>query len=100
MDGRIRLLRFVFIVFLVLVGGKAVALASSSQHLTQIALSQQTATVVLPAHRGSILDRNGRELAVGKPAKTVFATPYLLDDPRAAAKQLWRCCTSAATPTA
>ena len=73
-----------------LVGGKAVALASSSQHLTQIALSQQTATVVLPAHRGAILDRNGRELAVGKPAKTVFATPYLLDDPRAAAKQLWR----------
>jgi len=89
-DGRIRLLRFLFIVFLVLVGGRAVALASSSQHLTQIALSQQTASVVLPAHRGAIFDRNGRELAVGKPAKTVYATPYLLDDPRAAAKQLWR----------
>jgi cell division protein FtsI (penicillin-binding protein 3) len=89
-DGRIRLLRFLFIVFLVLVGGKAVALASSSSHLTQIALAQQTATVVLPPHRGAILDRNGRELAVGKPAKTVFATPYLLDDPRDAAKQLWR----------
>ena len=89
-DGRIRLLRFLFIVFLVLVGGKAVALASSSQHLTQIALSQQTASVVLPPHRGAILDRNGRELAVGKPAKTVYATPYLLDEPRSAAKQLWR----------
>lgn len=89
-DGRIRLLRLAFLVFLILVGGKAVALASSSQHLTEIALSQQTATVVLPAHRGAILDRNGRELAVGKPAKTVYATPYLLDDPRAAAKQLWR----------
>ena len=42
-DGRIRLLRFLFIVFLVLVGGKAVALASSSQHLTQLAQQQQTA---------------------------------------------------------
>jgi len=87
-DGRIRLLRFVFIVFLVLVGGKAVALASSSENLTRIALEQQTASVVLPARRGAILDRNGRELAVGKPALTVFATPYLLDDRKAAARSL------------
>jgi cell division protein FtsI/penicillin-binding protein 2 len=87
-DGRIRLLRFAFLVFLVLVGGKAVALASSSQHLTKIALDQQTVEHVLPAHRGSILDRNGDELAVGKPAQTVYATPYLLDDPRAAADEL------------
>jgi cell division protein FtsI/penicillin-binding protein 2 len=87
-DGRIRLLRFVFIVFLVLVGGKAVALASSSQHLTKIARQQQTAEVVLPAHRGAILDRNGDELAVGKPQQTVYATPYLLVDARAAADEL------------
>lgn len=87
-DGRIRLLRLVFIVFLVLVGGKAVALASSSENLTKIALEQQTATVALPAHRGAILDRNGQELAVGKPAQTVYATPYLLDDPAGAAHDL------------
>jgi cell division protein FtsI/penicillin-binding protein 2 len=87
-DGRIRLLRFVFIVFLVLVGGKAVALGSSSSHLTQIAQAQQTADVVLPAHRGSILDRNGVELAVGKPQQTVFADPHLLQDPKAAANEL------------
>ena len=87
-DGRIRLLRFVFVVFLVLVGGKAVALASSSENLTRIALEQQMSAVVLPAHRGSIVDRNGRELAVGKPAKTVYATPYLLDDPVEAARDL------------
>ena len=87
-DGRIRLLRFVFIVFLVLVGGKAVALASSSANLTKIARQQQTASVVLPAQRGAILDRNGSELAVGKPAQTVFATPYLLDEPKAAARVL------------
>jgi cell division protein FtsI/penicillin-binding protein 2 len=87
-DGRIRLLRFLFIVFLVLVGGKAVALASSSQHLTQLARQQQLQVVELPAPRGSILDRNGDELAVGKPQQTVYATPYLLDDPRAAAEEL------------
>jgi cell division protein FtsI/penicillin-binding protein 2 len=87
-DGRIRLLRFLFIVFLVLVGGKAVALASSSQHLTQLAQEQQLQKVVLPAPRGSILDRNGDDLAVGKPQQTVYATPYLLDDPEAAAEEL------------
>jgi cell division protein FtsI (penicillin-binding protein 3) len=87
-DGRIRLLRLAFVVFLVLVGGKAVALASSSQHLAEYAVDQQTHEVALPAPRGSILDRNGDELAVGKPQQTVFATPYLLDDPRAAADEL------------
>ncbi len=87
-DGRIRLLRFVFIVFLVLVGGKAVALASSSQHLTEIAQEQQVKEVILPAPRGTILDRNGHELAVGKPQQTVYATPYLLVDAAGAADEL------------
>jgi cell division protein FtsI (penicillin-binding protein 3)/stage V sporulation protein D (sporulation-specific penicillin-binding protein) len=87
-DGRIRLLRFVFIVFLVLVGGKAVALASSSENLMRIAHQQQMATVALPAQRGAILDRNGSELAVGRPAQTVFATPYLLGAPKSAARAL------------
>ena len=88
-DGRIRLLRFFVIVFLVLVGGSAVALASSSDNLTRIALRQQTREVTLPAHRGAILDRNGQELAVGKPQQTVYATPYLLDHPKRAA---WALC--------
>ncbi len=87
-DGRIRLLRLAFIVFLVLIGGKAVALASSAERLQRIALAQQTATVTLPAHRGDILDRNGQELAVGRATQTVFATPYMLSDPLTAAQKL------------
>ena len=43
---------------------------------------------MLPAPRGSILDRNGDELAVGRPQQTVFATPYLLTDPVGAADEL------------
>ena len=88
-DGRIRLLRFFFVVFLVLIGGRAVALASSSDNLTRIALEQHTRTVTLPAHRGAIVDRNGQELAVGKPQQTVYATPYLLEHPKRAA---WALC--------
>lgn len=87
-NGRIRLLRLAFLVFLLLVGGKAVALASASGHLAAIAQDQQTTTIDLPAPRGAILDRNGMELAVGEPRQTVYATPYLLTDPAAAADKL------------
>ena len=87
LDGRIRLLRVLVIAFLVLIGGRAVALASSSD-LTRLAQRQQTRTITLPAHRGAIVDRHGRELAVGTPQQTVYATPKLLDDPVEAAGQL------------
>jgi cell division protein FtsI (penicillin-binding protein 3) len=87
-NGRIRLLRLGFMVFLILIGGRAVALATSAGNLTRIALQQQTREVVLPAHRGAILDANGQELAVGKPQQTVFATPYLLKHPGQAAREL------------
>jgi cell division protein FtsI/penicillin-binding protein 2 len=87
-DGRIRLLRFFMIAFLVLVAGRAVALAATSDDLSRMAEQQQTRVVDLPAHRGAILDRDGQELAVGTPQQTVFATPHMLDDPAAAAADL------------
>lgn len=86
-DGRIRLLRIIVLVFVVLVGGRAVALAASGD-LTEIARQQQQATAEPPAHRGAILDRHGRTLAVGAPQLTVYAAPCLLDDPLAAAAKL------------
>lgn len=87
-DGRIRLLRIVFIAFLILIGGRAVALASSSDRLSQLAQQQQTRDVTLPAQRGSILDRDGQKLAVGEQCQTVYATPYLLDHPKQSAWKL------------
>ena len=35
----------------------------------------------MPARRGTIVDRNGVELAVSEDAVTVFAHPFLIDDP-------------------
>jgi cell division protein FtsI/penicillin-binding protein 2 len=84
----VRLLRIVFVIAFVAIGGKAVALASTEGNLAKIARSQQLREVVLPAHRGSIVDRGGEELAVDQAAKTVYATPYMLDDPRTAAQRL------------
>jgi cell division protein FtsI (penicillin-binding protein 3)/stage V sporulation protein D (sporulation-specific penicillin-binding protein) len=88
LDGRVRLLRVVFVIAFLAIGGKAIALTSVDGHLAAIARDQQIRAVVLPAHRGAILDRDGTQLAVARAAKTVYATPYMLDDPKTAAKEL------------
>jgi cell division protein FtsI (penicillin-binding protein 3) len=57
-----------------------------------MALRQHRETVVVPASRGTIVDRNGEPLAIGKLATTIYANPHQVDNPRdltlAAAKQL------------
>ena len=57
-----------------------------------MALRQHRETVVVPAARGTIVDRNGEPLAIGRLATTVYANPRQVDRPRdltlAAAKQL------------
>ena len=55
-----------------------------------VALSQQQRVDIrtLPADRGSILDRNGSELAVSQPARSVFVDPELIEDPSVAAAQV------------
>ncbi len=50
--------------------------------------SQRLESRVLPADRGSILDRNGAELAISLRRKTVCADPTLVKDPAAAARAL------------
>ena len=89
-DGRIRLLRVLAVAAFLLVGGRAIALASSAGELTSIAADQQRSTHSLPAHRGAIYDRDGHELAVGELRQTVYATPYLLEAPLEAAGDLCR----------
>ncbi len=49
---------------------------------------QRLRTRELPAARGSLLDRNGRALAMSIPRRTVFADPTLVDDPEQAARKL------------
>ncbi len=89
-DGRIRLLRVLAVAAFLLVGGRAIALASTAGELTDIATGQQQSTHTITAHRGTIYDRDGKELAVGEQRQTVYATPYLVDDPYAAATDLCR----------
>ncbi len=55
---------------------------------TALGESQRVRAVVLPAERGTIFDRNGAELALTVPKKTVWADPRLVTDPTRAASML------------
>jgi cell division protein FtsI/penicillin-binding protein 2 len=54
----------------------------------KLAAAQRQKVVEFPAQRGSVLDRDGRPLAISVALQTVFADPTLIDDPRAVAGQL------------
>jgi cell division protein FtsI/penicillin-binding protein 2 len=56
--------------------------------LRKAAQTQQLSNETLPAQRGTIVDRNGVDLAVSEPARDVSADPHLVKDPLAAAQKL------------
>jgi cell division protein FtsI (penicillin-binding protein 3) len=82
--------------FLVLLGAAIVRAAwiqvVKGPEYAAMALRQHRETVVVPASRGTIVDRNGEPFAIGRLATTVYANPRQVDDARnltlAAAKQL------------
>jgi cell division protein FtsI (penicillin-binding protein 3) len=50
--------------------------------------SQRIRSIALPADRGSIFDRNGNDLAVSIPQRTIWADPRLIEDPAGVATAL------------
>ena len=89
LERRIGLLFACFLGLLLLAAGRAAWLGTvKGGQLATAAASQQTATIALPARRGTIVDRRGIELAVSQPAADVSATPYLVKDAVGAAKRL------------
>src|SRR5262245_23057110 len=85
-NRRIRLL------FVLLLGVFALALARTAWLQTVRAASlslraarQQHETITIPAGRGTIFDRMGVELALGEQARTVYADPHAIRNPRAVA---------------
>ncbi len=89
LDRRIGLLFAIFLVLLTAAIVRAGWLGTvRADALRAHAQSQQMRQVALPARRGTILDRNGVELAVSEDAVTVFANPFLIDKPAAVAARL------------
>jgi cell division protein FtsI/penicillin-binding protein 2 len=90
-ERRIGFLFAVFLVLLALGGVRAAWLGVvKAGTLKEAAVTQQEADISVPARRGTILDREGTELAVSQPAVTIAATPYLVEDAPAVAARLAR----------
>jgi cell division protein FtsI/penicillin-binding protein 2 len=88
-DRRVGLLFAAFVGLLSLVLLRAVWVQGiNGPSLSAEAQSQQTENVVVPGSRGTILDRNGRKLAVSEDAETIYATPYQVEDPQGTAHKL------------
>ena len=85
-NRRIRLVVAVFaLVFAVALARVAWLQAVRAEALDRMGTSQHRETLDMPAHRGTIFDRLGVQLALGEPATTVYANPRQIVDPRAAA---------------
>ena len=85
-NRRIRLLAAVFALVFAIALARAGWLQAIRAHaLDRLAASQHRETLAVPAHRGTIYDRLGFELALGSPAVTVSANPRQIPDPRSVA---------------
>jgi cell division protein FtsI (penicillin-binding protein 3) len=60
----------------------------ASAHYLAAGGSEWEQAITLPAERGSILDRNGDELAISVPQTTIYADPRQVSDPSAEAAAL------------
>ena len=88
-ERRIGLLFALFLMLLALAALRATWLGTvRSGSLSERAVSQQIEDIADPASRGTIFDRNGVELAVSEDSVTVFAHPFLIDDPMKVAAKL------------
>lgn len=87
-DRRLGLLFACFLVLFTLALLRAAWLqAVQGDELRADAQSQQTEIVEIPGVRGTIYDRNGKELALSEDAASAFATPFQVENaPKTAAK--------------
>ncbi|MHB1390479.1 MAG: peptidoglycan D,D-transpeptidase FtsI family protein [Thermoleophilia bacterium] len=88
-NRRIRVTLFIFLIVFIVVAGRAAFLQTvKADELSQLATQQHVQQFDLPAHRGTVFDRSGNELAVGEQTKTIYATPYLIEDPVKTSQEL------------
>ena len=82
MRKRISVMFGVLFLALVVVFGRVVTLQTWRAPVYQArSEAQRTREQVIPAERGSILDRDGNELAIAIPTRTIFADPREVTDP-------------------
>jgi cell division protein FtsI (penicillin-binding protein 3) len=88
-ERRIGLLFGGFLLCFLLIVGRAFWLQGvQGSSLASQATYQQTEVVTVPGLRGDLLDRSGHKLAASEDAETIYATPYQVKNPLAAAARL------------
>ncbi|MDD5447622.1 MAG: penicillin-binding transpeptidase domain-containing protein, partial [Actinomycetota bacterium] len=55
----------------------------------KLALQQRSDHIQVSSKRGTILDRDGEIMAVSEDAKTIYATPYLVKNPKKVARKIF-----------
>ncbi len=87
--GRFVVVGFALLALLAVVVGKLVYIQGvQHERFEKLAVGQVRRTIPLAASRGSILDRNGRDLALSIDRTTVYGDPSLVEDPLVAARAL------------
>jgi cell division protein FtsI/penicillin-binding protein 2 len=90
-ERRIGLLFAGFLLCFLVIAGRAFWLQGvQGAQLASEAAYQQTDVVTVPGLRGSVLDRFGNPLAASEDARTIYATPYQVEQPRRTAAKLAR----------
>jgi cell division protein FtsI (penicillin-binding protein 3) len=85
-NRRIRLVLAVFAFAFAAMFARAVWLQGvQAGSYERLAAGQQRATIVDPGGRGTIFDRTGVQLAIGRQATTVYANPRQIRDPKSTA---------------
>jgi cell division protein FtsI (penicillin-binding protein 3) len=88
-DRRLRVLFVAFIGLLAVGVLRAMELGTiKASGLRRAAASEQVTVQPVPAPRGTIMDRNGVELAISESADDVVADPYLIKQPETVATRL------------
>jgi cell division protein FtsI (penicillin-binding protein 3) len=82
------LLFAVLLCFVAIVGRLVQVQVVDPGRYTAFGIAQRSHDIVLPADRGAIFDRNGNDLAVSIPQRTVWADPRLVEDPEGTARSL------------
>lgn len=86
---RVRILAAMWLACLGAVLGRVAYLqGAASERLRELGLQQQVATVSVPASRGRIYDRAGRELASNVARDSVYAVPAAIRDPHQFARRV------------
>lgn len=84
----IALLAVMVLALVAIVARLSVLQVKDASALQRMAVDQRIRSITLPAPRGTIYDRDGRELAMSLPARTIYADPQLVKDPAGEARTI------------